>query len=168
MFVRGVAGHRPPPRARNEEAAAAYAVVLHKAKFREGGAHFAYRRPIEVVVALADDLFAGERRYSGVVGRGVLDVHPPRDVAAKQNEVVLSDARAPIRAHFVEVVDPAVSEDVHRFLRGVGEMQVADGKNFHAVILPQIRDFATPKSKMSAGGARNIPFRAAVRRSVAF
>ena len=126
------------------------------------------------MVALADDLFAGERRYSGVVGRGVLDVHPgvldvhpPRDVAAEQNEVVLSDARAPIRAHFVEVVDPAVSEDVHRFLRGVGEMQVADGKNFHAVILPQIRDFATPQNKMSAGGVRNIPFRAAVRRSAA-
>ena len=109
------------------------------------------------MVAFHHRFFAGEGGNCGVVGSGLFEIDAPRHIAAEQHEVVLAHTRAPIFAHALEMVEPTVTEDVHRLFYGVREVKIAYRKHFHAPILTQNQMFATSCDKMSAARRVKAP-----------
>ena len=121
------------------------AVVVEKVKggealFPEKGAHFGHRGPPVIVVALHQQLLAGELLQKAEVRLRLRKVDAPGGVP-RQHQGILHRQGGEALPNAVHVILPRGAEHLHGFVSGQGEVQVPDGVESHS-----LSTFLTSKS----------------------
>ena len=142
----GAAGTGPAARARDDDAVKLHAVVLQeeKAVVGTGGAHAGDARPPVIVIAADEHLAPGEGGEAGDVVHPLRELHPPRGVAAHEDDVLFADLLPPVGGDLFKMSLPAFAEHVHRLWDEPREVQIADRKNFHVPIIAYFARFGKP------------------------
>ena len=114
-----------------KEAAVVQHVKIRKAVLRAEAVKGLERRPPVVVVALEDDLAAGDGVHEGKILRRVLQTHCPAEIAEQHGRILRPDD-AQVLPELVDIALPPAAEDVHRLIgRPQRQVQIADRVQGH-------------------------------------
>ena len=91
---------------------------------------FCRRAPPVVMIALQDDLPAGDGCHEGKIRFRLLQLQRPRHIAEQHRRILRPDDRQPL-AELFDISDPASSEHVHRFVAAERQMQISDRPQRH-------------------------------------
>ena len=110
----------PPAGAAQADSLGADGVVVQdgqrvKAALLQKAVHLGFGGPPIIVVALHQNLFAGQGVQESKVRLCLLQAHPPGDIPGDHHRVLLADHRAPVLFQALHVIFPP-AKDVHRLV----------------------------------------------------